>query len=99
MLLKVEQKEKKKRELISDIKSMRTLMQRNKDLIFYTMDEYYDFITFLNFMHELLGEDFDSDQVIKTIEETGYSFMGFYNKRVKGKNLTKDEIIELFKEN
>lgn len=94
-----ERAENVKRKKTSDIKSMQTLMRNNKNLNFDSLQDYYDFIIFLKMIEELLGDDFDSDQFIKTIEESGLSVSEFYNQYIKGKNLTKEQMLKIFEQN
>ncbi len=94
-----ERAENVKRKEISDIKAMQTLMRNNKNLNFDSIDDYYDFISFMEMIRELLGEDFDSDQFIKTIEESVLSVSEFYNQYIKGKNLTKEQMLKIFEQN
>lgn len=94
-----ERAENLKRKEISDIYSMQTLMRNNKNLNFDSLNDYYDFITFMEMIRDLLGEDFDSDQFIKTIEESGLSVSEFYNQYIKGKNLTKQQMLKVFEQN
>lgn len=94
-----ERAENLKRKQVSDIKSMQTLMRNNKNLNFDSLQDYYDFVMFMEMIRELLGEDFDSDQFIKTIEESGLSVSEFYNQYIKGKNLTKQQMLKVFEQN
>ena len=99
VLTERERAELVKRKEISDIKAMQTLMRYNKNLNFDSLNDYYDFITFMEMIRELLGDDFDSDQFIKTIEESGLSVSDFYNQYIKGKNLTKQQMLKVFEQN
>lgn len=91
--------EKVRRKLESDIKSMQTLIKNNKNLNFDSIDDYYDFIALMETIKGLVGEDFDSDQFIKTIEESNLSVIDFYNQNIKGKHLTKQQMLKLFEQN
>lgn len=91
--------EKVKRKQVSDIKSMQTLMRNNRNLSFDSLQDYYDFITFMEMIRDLVGDEFDSDQFIKTIEESNLSVIDFYNQNIKGKDLTKQQMLKLFEQN
>ena len=94
-----ERAENLKRKQVSDIKAMQTLMRNNKGLNFDSLQDYYDFITFMEMIRDLVGDEFDSDQFIKTIEESNLSVIDFYNQNIKGKNLTKQQMLKLFEQN
>lgn len=94
-----ERAESVKRKQVSDIKSMQTLIRNNKNLSFDSLKDYYDFITFMEMVRDLVGDEFDSDQFIKTIEESNLSVIDFYNQNIKGKDLTKQQMLKLFEQN